>query len=97
MVLGPGKENYVYPKDRKIKSDEIALEIKKQANMLFIEKKYEEAVGYFTIASRFALSSAIVGDSIGNRAACFEALGNNVACWHDCNAAFLYGFGKIFL
>ena len=93
IMNGPGKENYSYPKDRKVKGDEIALEIKKQANMLFIEKKYAEAVGYYTIASRFGQSSSIVADAIGNRAACYEAMGNNVACWHDCNAAFDYGFG----
>ena len=36
----------------------------------------------------------IKGDSIGHRSACYEKLGNNVAAYHDCNAALLFGFGN---
>ena len=61
IIEGPGKENYIYPTDRKVKGDEIALEVKKQGNMLFLQKDYEQAVGYYTIASRFALSHSIIG------------------------------------
>ena len=61
IIEGPGKENYIYPPDRKVKGDEIALEVKKQGNMLFIQKEYEQAIGYYTITSRFALSHSIIG------------------------------------
>jgi len=93
ITNGPGKENYVYPTDRKVKGDEIALEVKKQANYLFVDKKYEEAIGYYTVASRFGQSSQIVADSIANRSACFESMKNNVAALLDCKAALSYGFG----
>jgi len=94
IVNGPGNETYVYPKDRKVKGDEIATEVKKQGNLLFIEKEYEQAIGYYTIATRYAVSHGVIGDSIGHRSACFEKLGNNVAAYHDCKAALLFGFGN---
>ena len=81
-------------KDRKVKGDDIALEVKKQANYLLIEQKYEEAIAYYTIASRFAESGHIVADSIANRSVCFEKLGNNVSTWADCKAAEQYNFGR---
>ena len=64
IIEGPGKENYQYPKDRKVKGDEIALEIKKQGNLLFVQKEYEQAVGYYTIASRYAQTHTIIGKLI---------------------------------
>ena len=64
IIEGPGKENYQYPKDRKVKGDDIALEIKKQGNLLFVQKEYEQAVGYYTIASRYAQTHTIIGKLI---------------------------------
>ena len=61
IVNGPGNETYVYPKDRKVKGDEIATEVKKQGNLLFIEKEYEQAIGYYTIATRYAVSHGVIG------------------------------------
>ena len=65
-----------------------------KANYLFVDKKYEEAIGYYTVASRFGQSTQIVADSIANRSACFESMKNNVAALLDCKAALSYGFGK---
>ena len=64
IINGPGKENYVYPKDRKVKGDEIASEVKKQGNLLFIQKEYEQAIGYYTIATRYAVSHSVIGELI---------------------------------
>ena len=72
----------------------IYVETIKKANYLFVDKKYEEAIGYYTVASRFGQSTQIVADSIANRSACFESLKNNVAALLDCKAALSYGFGK---
>ena len=72
----------------------IYFETIKKANYLFVDKKYEEAIGYYTVASRFGQSTQIVADSIANRSACFESLKNNVAALLDCKAALSYGFGK---
>ena len=76
-----------------VKSGSLVETIKK-ANYLFVDKKYEEAIGYYTVASRFGQSTQIVADSIANRSACFESLKNNVAALLDCKAALSYGFGK---
>ena len=72
----------------------IYVETIKKANYLFVDKKYEEAIGYYTVASRFGQSTQVVADSIANRSACFESLKNNVAALLDCKAALSYGFGK---
>lgn len=40
-------------------------------------------------------ASTLKADAIGHRSACYEAMGNNVAAYHDCNAALLYGKGSI--